>query len=126
MTNPSTNSGFRQIRSIETAINITISIISQTMSKVVYRTKKVECERCEEQMLIDTTSIDNGPRNDPKVRHTESGEEWQDNVHCECGNCLSPKSSRYGPRGYTVIDHFVDEVKASELEDKEPDFGSLF
>ena len=77
-------------------------------------------------MLIDTTSIDNGRRNDPKVRHTDSGEEWQDNVLCECGNCLSPKSSRYGPNGYTVIDPLVDEVKTSELEDNEPDFSSLF
>lgn len=95
------------------------------MSKIVYKTKRAECEGCEDQMLIDVLCVDNVPRNDPKIRHTKSGEKWQDYINCECGKALSP-SSRHRPNGYDIIDHFVDVVKANQLEGKEPDFSSLF
>lgn len=95
------------------------------MSKIVYRTKKVQCNDCEEKQLLQESNLNNSRGNDPKLRRSEQ-EEWQNCLHCECGNALSAKSSRFGPRGYTVIDPFVDEVTADELEDKEPDFGTLF
>lgn len=95
------------------------------MSKVVYRVKRVECNRCEKEILVETTAIDNGPRNDPKIRYPDE-EKWHNYTNCECGNALSPKSSRHGPNGYSVIDPFVEEVKASDLDGSEPDFSSIF
>jgi hypothetical protein len=94
------------------------------MSKLVYRVKKVECTRCEDEQLLDIMHITEGYRADPKVRHTGE-DKWERYVHCDCGNALSSKGTRFGPNGFEVIE-IVDNVQADELEGQEPDFGALF
>lgn len=96
------------------------------MSKTVYVTHKVECERCEENQLLDLTRVDNDRwGNDPKVRH-HGDEKWEKSVHCDCGYCLRPRASRYGHRGFSIVDREVERVSADEIEDEDADFSTLF
>ena len=95
------------------------------MSKTVYKTHRVECDRCGKTQFLQTTSVKSGVREDPKVKFPED-DEFGKNVHCDCGNCLSPKASRFGPDGYNVLEYAVKRTTADELEDEDPKFNTLF
>lgn len=95
------------------------------MSKTVYKTHRVECNRCHTEQFLQTISINRSARDDPKVRFPEN-DKWNKNVHCDCGNCLSPKSSRFGNTGYDVLEHSVERTTADELDGEEPRFDTLF